>query len=233
MILMKNSKNQTHNGHRKRLRTLIDNVGLKQLSDVQIVEQILTMTHARCDTNEIAHRLLDKFGSISNILDADINSLTEVEGVGLVTAQTLTYLPQIFEIYAKDKNKSKYPCKTNGDIFNYFKNIFKDMTSECFVIAFVGPNSMFLDHEILSKGEIFEVKIDKFEITKSIIRKNAKSIVIAHNHPLGSCMPSRVDYDSHEYLLNFFSNLGIIFIDNVIIGKDGMFSFKNDQMIEC
>ena len=233
MVLMKNDKNQAHSGHRKRLRTLIDNVGLKQLSDVQIVEQILTMTHARCDTNEIAHRLLNKFGSISNILDADINSLTEVEGVGLVTAQTLSYLPQIFEIYEQDKNKKKYPCKTNGDIFNYFKNIFKDMATECFVIAFVSSSGVFLDYEILSKGEVLEVKIDKFEITKSIIRRNAKSIVIAHNHPLGSCNPSRADYDSHAYLLNFFSSLGITFVDNVIIGKDGMFSFKNDQIFEC
>ena len=229
---MKNDKKQAHSGHRKRLRTLIDKVGLKQLSDVQIVEQILTMTHSRCDTNEIAHRLLNKFGSISNILDADINSLTEVEGVGLVTAQTLSYLPQIFEIYEQDKNKKMYPCKTNGDIFNYFKNIFKDITTECFVIAFVGSNGMFLDYEILSKGEILEVKIDKFEITKSIVRRNAKSIVIAHNHPFGSCTPSKTDYDSHTYLLNFFSNLGITFVDNVIIGKDGMFSFKNDQIIE-
>ena len=97
--MMKIENNHPHSGHRKRLRNLIDNVGLKSLNDIQIVELILTLTHARCDTNVIAHRLIDKFGSISNILDADISSLTQVDGVGLVTAQTLTYLPQIFNIY--------------------------------------------------------------------------------------------------------------------------------------
>ena len=230
--MMKNDKNLAHCGHRKRLRALIDNVGLKQLSDVQIVEQILTMTHARCDTNIIAHRLLDKFGSISKILDADVNSLMQVEGIGLVTAQTLSYLPQIFEIYKNDKNKMKYPCKTNGDIFNYFKNIFENMTTECFVIAFVDTHNYFQDYEILSKGEILEVKIDKLEITRSVIRKNAKSIVIAHNHPFGSCKPSKSDYDSHSYLLQFFTTIGINFIDNVIVAKNEMYSFKNDQVIK-
>ena len=106
--MMKNTEKHPHSGHRKRLRNLIDNVGLKSLNDIQIVELILTLTHARCDTNVIAHRLVDKFGSVSKILDADIQSLMEVEGIGLVTAQTLTYLPQIFDIYNEDKNKKKW-----------------------------------------------------------------------------------------------------------------------------
>ncbi len=230
--MMKIENKHPHSGHRKRLRNLIDNVGLKSLNDIQIVELILTLTHARCDTNVIAHRLIDKFGSISNILDADISSLTQVDGVGLVTAQTLTYLPQIFNIYIEDKNKKKFPCKTVGDIYSYFNKIYSDKTNEQFVMAFVTAKSMFDGYQVLSTGEMLEVKVDKLEITKSIIRHNTKSIIVAHNHPFGSCKPSATDYDAHIYLTQLFSTLGIIMIDNVIIGNDGMFSFKNNQHIK-
>lgn len=229
---MKNTEKHPHSGHRKRLRNLIDNAGLKSLSDIQIVEFILTLTHARCDTNVIAHRLIDKFGSISKILDADIQTLTQIEGVGLVTAQMLTYLPQIFDIYKEDKNKKKFPCKTVGDIYNYFNNIFSDKTNEQFVVAYVTAKNMFDGYQILSTGEMLEVKVDKLEIAKSIINHNSKSVIVGHNHPFGSCKPSATDYDSHIYLTQLFSTLGIIMIDNIIIGNDGMFSFKNTQQIK-
>ena len=87
-----------HTGHRKRLRQLIDRVGLKNLSDVQIMEQLLTVTNARKDTNEIAHRLLEKFGSIARILNASYDELIEIPGVGDITAKLITYIPQLFEI---------------------------------------------------------------------------------------------------------------------------------------
>lgn len=221
-----------HSGHRTRLRALIDKVGLINLSDVQIIEQILTMTNARKDTNEIAHSLLKRFGSISKILDADYSALIEVEGVGDVTAKMITYLPQIFEIYLKDKTKRLYSCKTIGDVYKYFSNIFKGLTHEVFVISYINKNSTFENYEILAQGDITEVKLSKIEITKSVVYNKAASIITAHNHPFGSAEPSSADYDSFTSLCTFFATLGITYVDNIIIGEDGMFSFKQKSLIE-
>lgn len=232
ILRMKQETAHPHNGHRKRLRTLINKVGLENLSDIQIMEQILTMSHSRCDTNEIAHRLLDKFGSISQILDADINDLVNVEGVGEVTAAMLTYLPQIFEIYSKDKNKKKYSCKTNGDVYNYFNNIFKNYSSEILVIAYINRDSSFESYEILAHGDTTEVKIEKLELLKTIAKCKAKGVILAHNHPFGSAMPSYSDYDAYAVMTTHLTSMGINLIDSVIIGDDGMFSFKNSQHIK-
>lgn len=221
-----------HSGHRNRLRNLIDKVGLESLTDIQIVEQILTMSNARRDTNEIAHALLNKFGSISKILDASYLALREVEGVGDVTAKMITYLPQIFEIYIKDKNKHSYSCKTMGDVYKYFTNIFKGLTNEVFVIAYINKNSIFQTYEILSTGNIKQVKLDKLKITKSVIYNNATSVITAHNHPLGSASPSQADYDAYTSLCTFFATIGLMYVDNIIIGDDGMFSFTQKTLIE-
>ncbi len=227
---MKNEN--VHSGHRNRLRTLIDKVGLENLSDVQIVEQILTMSHARKDTNEIAHSLLKKFGSISKILDTKYSALMEVEGVGEVTAKMITYLPQIFEVYLKDKSKRSYSCKTIGDVYKYFSNIFKGMTEEVFVVAYINKNSLFENYETLAHGDAIEVKLNKIDVTRSIVYNKAVSVITAHNHPFGSAQPSRADYDSFVSLCTFFASLGVVYVDNIIIGEDGMFSFKQKALIE-
>ena len=220
----------THNGHRKRLRNLIDVAGLESLSDVQVVEQILTMTNARKDTNVIAHKLLNEFGSISNILDADPYDLMQVEGVGEITAKTISYLPQLFELYLKDKSSKKFSCKTYNDVFNFFTQIFNSYQTECVVIGYVCKNNTFSGYKKIAEGELCEVKINKLELSKNIIRNKAKSIMIAHNHPFGKASPSAEDYDANAKLSTLLENLGIVLLDNVIIGDDGLFSFKHNLL---
>ena len=226
---MDNTKDvHEHNGHRKRLRNLIDTAGLEALSEVQVVEQILTMTHARCETNVIAHKLLNEFGSLSKILDADPYDLMNVGGVGEVTAKTITYLPQIFDLYLKDKNSKKFSCKTYKDIYNFFNSIFEMYASECVIVGFISNNNTFSGYKKRSDGELCEVKINKIEFSKTILRHKAKAVMIAHNHPLGKATPSPKDYDANERIAVMLETLGIIMIDNVIIGEDGLFSFKNN-----
>ena len=226
-----NEKKHMHFGHRERLRNVIDKVGLKSLNEVQVVEQILTMTNARCDTNNIAHKLIEKFGSLSKILDADPNDLMEVAGVGKVTAKTISYLPQIFELYIKDKNCKKYSSKNYKDIDNFFRPIFEFKATECVLVAFINTKSLILGYEKIIDGDLCEVKIDKIELTKSLIRHNAKSIIIAHNHPYGSAKPSISDYDANNQINLLLNNLGINCQDSLIIGEDGLFSFKNSMFI--
>lgn len=222
-----------HKGHRARLRNLIDNVGLDSLSDVQIVEQILTMTISRCDTNVIAHRLLDRFGSIANILDSDAEDLCEVEGIGKITAKNISYLPQIFNAYTRDKSKHKYTCKTYKDINDFFRPLFDTVRGEAVFVGFLNSNSIFTSYNKLGEGDFSNVKIERLELTKMVMRNKAKAIIIAHNHPIGKAIPSCSDVDANTNLCVLLSNLGIALYDNIIIGEDGLYSFRSRIFVPC
>ena len=76
-----------HEGHRARMRQQIELFGLDSLSDVQFLEVALYQVIPRGDTNELAHRLLTQFGSLSGVLEASKTALLEVEGVGARTAE--------------------------------------------------------------------------------------------------------------------------------------------------
>ena len=214
-----------HSGHRKRLRGTIDKYGIKALSEVQIVEHILTMTHARRDTNELAHILLKRFGSISGILDADSKDLLMVDGIGEVTAKMLVCLPQIFEVYAQDKYSKMHPCKNIKDIRDYFEDIFKKFDREYVIVGYVSNNS-FIDYQIIADGDISNVKFAPLEISKKLLKNGAKTIVIAHNHPYGNVKPSVEDIDAFLKINITMESIGIEIMDNVIIANNEFYSSR-------
>ena len=70
-----------HNGHRQRLKDRFLTDGLRSFNEINKLELLLFYAIPRRDTNPIAHRLLDRFGSLSAVLEAEPALLTEVDGI--------------------------------------------------------------------------------------------------------------------------------------------------------
>ena len=92
-----------HDGHRERLRQRFLDQGLSGFAPVNALELLLFFTHRRCDTNEIAHRLLQRFGSFSGVLDAPYDALCGVEGMGPLSACLLKLVAACAGYYAADR----------------------------------------------------------------------------------------------------------------------------------
>ena len=84
-----------HEGHRQRMRRQLKTSGMDSLSDVQVLEVLLYYAIARADTNPIAHRLLDRFGSLSGVLEAAPDELLNIDGMGDAAAQLISLIPQL------------------------------------------------------------------------------------------------------------------------------------------
>ena len=154
--------------------------------------------------------------------------LTEVDGIGEVTAQMITYLPQIFNIYSKEKQKNSTvnPCKTYKDIFNFFEPIYKNIKKEEVYIAYVNKDDYFIAHKKLADGDFCKVKFDATQVSKSVLNYKPKQVIICHNHPGGITRPSQSDYDSQQALATFLNVLGVQLYDSIIIDKTGFFSSR-------
>ena len=95
-----------HDGHRERLKRRFLNEGLDGFEPHQILEMLLFYAIPRRDTNEIAHALLERYGSLSGVFDADPNDIATVSGMGLHSALLLSFVPQVSRFYFKD-NRSR------------------------------------------------------------------------------------------------------------------------------
>ena len=117
----------SHDGHRKRLLDLVVNAGIDNMSDIQIVEYMLTYIFPRGDVNPLSHRLLDTYGNLTNIIDASSTDLMTVKGINERSAKKISMLGELFYAYstAKLRKKCKVDCK--ADVLDIVEDVLRDV----------------------------------------------------------------------------------------------------------
>jgi len=217
-----------HTGHRVRIRERARKEGLKNFSEHQILEYLLSFVVARKDTNDLAHILINEFGSFANVLDAKFDSLTKVKGISEVSATFLSTLPQIFDYYTKTKFLPKKIITNSLEAINLIVPILSKAGDEHLIIVMLDANNKFLSYELFTVGQADKINIKFADIQSAINKFNTKKIIIAHNHPMGRFAPSSHDITFTRSLFMCLALSGIELIDHYIIQPDSSYySFKH------
>ena len=219
-----------HSGHRVRLINTVDKCGLDGLSDIQVLEFFLFFVFPRGDVNPLAHRLLDKYKSISGVLEASVDDLKTVKGMGDVSAKKLHSFPKMFDMYMLDKSTRPLKKSSKSDIFDTIEGILRFKNTENLLLIAMNQRGEYLGERIFQKGSYDRIVIEQKDIALFVMNYHASGVVIAHNHPNGSIMPSRNDLISHEELMRRFEFGGVELIDNLIVGYDGIYSLKDKEV---
>lgn len=226
---MKDIEN-VHNGHRVRLINTVFKCGLDGLSEIQVLEYFLFFVFPRGDVNPLAHRLLDKYRSISGVLEASVEDLKTVKGMGDVSAKKLHSFPKMFDMYMLDKSTRPLKKSSKGDIYDTVEGILRFKNTEALVIIAMNQRGEYLAERIFQKGTQNRIVVDQKDIALFVMNYHAKGLVVAHNHPNGTIEPSQNDLYSHEELMRKLEFGGVELIDNLIVGFDGIYSLKDKMM---
>lgn len=215
-----------HAGHRQRLLECAKKGGVESLSNIQTLELILTYIFPRGDVNPLAHRLLDRFGTIAGVLEADPMDLQSVKGVGERAAQAITLLPEIFQVYITSALSKREELGTIPAICDYCEMMLRLRKHEELHIIGLDIKFRLLASRALAKGSLNMVGIRQSEIAKFITSFEPKFLFVVHNHPHGSAVASKQDIDGNAVLRNVITSLGVSFIDHFIVGSDGVYSIE-------
>ncbi len=217
-----------HNGHRKRLLETVLKVGLDNVSEIQAIEYVLTYILPRGDVNEIAHRLLDKFGSLSSIINADFKQLSTVRGIGEKSAKKLHAFAFVFDFFAEDLLDKKYSFEYRGNIGDYFEELLKFRSSEVLYIIAVDPAGRVKIKLRLVNGTLSLKNFDLRQVAKFIMAFKPAYLFLAHNHPTSNSKPSAIDLEIFKQTRELCLDLNLPLVDYVIVGFDGVYSLAND-----
>ena len=209
-----NEKN-LHEGHRDRVRKRFIKEGLDGFFDHQVLELMLFYCIPRKDTNDIAHILINKFGSFSSVLDAPVESLMEC-GISYNTAVFIKLIPSLCSRYYQDSY-----CRNDDDdeksIEDFILPYFIGQNEEqLFLVLFDAKGKRVFSH-VVSKGTNFKAVVNIQKIVQLGIQHNAGSAIIAHNHPDGICIPSSNDINMTLKLKDSLEKVDIILVDHYII----------------
>ena len=223
-----------HSGHRNRLRAnLVDNEW-ENVEEYKLLEYILGLAIPRKETNELAHTLIDEFGSLAGVLDAGIEDLKAIKGVGEISATFLHSIPNIFKAYKKSKLKERPDLSAPQKVMKYIGTTFNHMPMEEVYMACVDANSKLIACKKLAQGSNNEVAFTLKSITETAVRTKADGVILLHNHPNGNSLPSSQDIEiTRQIFYNLLLN-NVFLLDHLIISKyDGeYYSFKEHDFIQ-
>ena len=211
-------KQNLHKDHRARVRRRFVREGLASFEDHNILELLLFYAIPRKDTNELAHRLIARFGSLAAVFDADYELLMRTPGVGESTAVLLKMMPQIARAYHMDK-QTRYPCfRDLRKLGLYLVNYFIGETREKTIAIFLNNNVEMIDLIVVSEGVVNAAELPIRKVAEAALARKASSIVLAHNHPDGDCRPSEEDIALTDIFVRTFQTLAIPVVEHIVVG---------------
>ena len=225
-------------GHRERIREKFFNNGIDGFAEYEILELLLTYCIPRKDTKPIAKELLNKFKSLDNVFKADFDKLSAIDGLGKNSIAFLKLIGDLPSIIYKDelKNKKLVDKETlkisNKDILlKYLRNKIGYEEIEKFYVLYLSSSNEVIEFEENSVGTLDRSSVYPREIYKKIINLNAKSVILAHNHPSDNITPSKCDIELTNEIAKGLKNFGALLIEHIIITKNSYFSFLEEGLI--
>ena len=221
-----------HSGHRQRLRKTALNVGVDNLSDIQTLELMLFYAIPRRDTNELSHRLINRFGFYDAVLNADYHSLLEVDGIGENAASLIAFMTGFFRKYEQETASQNCYLLDNEHRQKYVRSLFIGKTREEFYLVCLNSQCRLLRTQLLAKGSLDDIFVFPRRVLEEALLRETKYVILAHNHPGGKLNPSAKDFDITYELINTLDRASIIVIDHLIVAGNQCFSFLENGLIE-
>jgi DNA repair protein RadC len=220
-----------HEGHRERVKNRFLKEGLDAFEAHQILELLLFYSVPRRDTNELAHTLLKKYGSLSAVFEADPSDLMSIPGVGKNSAVLLSLIPSLARIYFKDKWGQKPKLNSTAKAGEYLVSLFYGRLYEVFYVVCLDAQNRVNHPCLVHEGTIDQAPIYPRLIIEAVLRHQAHSVILAHNHPGGSLEPSQADLNVTRKIAAALETISVRVLDHVIVADGRYFSFADHGLI--
>lgn len=220
-----------HAGHRQRLRDRFRKTGSDGLPDYELLELVLFRAIPRRDTKALAKRLIARFGSFAEVVNAPDERLKEVEEVGEAVVGEFRLIQATALRLARAEIVQKPALASWQQVLDYLRLAQGYELREQFRILFLDKKNMLIADEVQGRGTVDHTPVYVREVVKRALELSASALILVHNHPSGDPTPSRADIDMTRLIMDAAKPLGITIHDHVIVGRAGHASFKALRLI--
>ena len=215
-----------HSGHRQRL---IDKFLLSpdSLTAHELTELLLFYAIPRKNVNEVAHSLINVFGNVTNILNAEEEDLLNIDGIGKNAAAYIKLIAKLIEVTQNEK-LGDLKIYSLESVKPLLINLYRNAKTEIFTAFYLSRQDKIINRQTFTSGSKNSVSFSLDELGRGIYINKPYAVVIAHNHCSGICKPSYNDDVTTEKLYMLFQLNGVNFYDHLIIAGNSVFSYHFD-----
>jgi DNA repair protein RadC len=213
-------KKSIHAGHRNRLRERYRRAGMDDYAPHEVLELLLTYAIPRGDVNPQAHALIERFGSVAGAMDASVEELCEVEGIGPESALFLKILPDVFRQYSLSQCNTNKPMDTVAKIGDFLHGKYVGVNVERVYLLLLDNSLRVIECILLGEGSVNSSTVTVRTIAEYALRKQAAAVVLSHNHPKGLTIPSGSDIEVTQTVESALETLGIPLLEHIIVTEN-------------
>ena len=219
-----------HDGHRQRLIQRFLEEDLDGFEPHNVLELLLFYAIPRKDTNELAHVLIDTFGSLKGVMDAPYEELLKISGIGPNAAALIKMMPSLTRLYYSN-TECGVTLDTSEKSGEYFLPYFIGQTEEVVRLACLDAGGKVISNQILHRGSANAAEVNIRKIVNIALRNNAMGVILAHNHPGGLPLPSEEDVATTKSIREALMPMGILLMDHIIVAGQDYVSMARSGII--
>ena len=221
-----------HDGHREKMRQRFLKSGLDAFADHEALELLLYYAIPRRDTNPIAHALMERYGSLSAVLTAPVEDLKKVEGIGESAAILLKLAPQLYRKARLSDAGQELVLNSAQRAGAYLLERFAGEKNEVVYQLCLDRKGKFLACKKLGEGGIASADLDIRRLVENALLTGASAVILAHNHPSGSAIPSQGDIKATEDVYRALDAIDCRFSDHLILAGENYVSLSSAGLME-
>ncbi len=221
-----------HTGHRERMKAEFLARGLEGWPDHRVLELLLFYTIPQGDVNDLAHELVERFGSLAGVLDASVEELKKVKGVGDHTAVFLRMLPAVLGRYQGARTRLSAIINSPEEAYAWLEPYFFGARNEMVYVLCLDGKRQVLGVRKVAEGSIELAEVNTRRIAEEAIGLRAAQIYVAHNHVSNLAIPSQADWLTTDTLRGALSPIGIELIDHLVFVDGDMVSLKDSEHLK-
>jgi len=220
-----------HIGHRERLRRRFMQGGAEALPDYELLEMVLFNALPRRDTKDLSKRLIARFGSFAEVVNAPDTLIKEIDGAGDRVVAELRLVRAAALRLMQRQVMEKPVLGSWSQVIEYCRAAMAYESRELFRILFLDRKNRLIADEVQGVGTVDHTPVYVREVVKRALELSSTAIILVHNHPSGDPAPSRADIDMTQLIVAAARPLGVTVHDHIIVGRHGHASLKSLKLM--
>ena len=218
-------------GHRERLRTRYLQAGAEGFPDYDMLELLLTYAVPRRDVKPIARALIQQFHDLPGVMNASMENLCKVEGIGKNSALLIFLLRDLCVRFLEAKAAGVDVLCSTTALNQYARMRLATYTEEVLLLIYLNVRNQIIRSRVVARGIIDTLVLHPKMIAEEALQNKASSLIMVHNHPSGITDPSPSDVAFTRKVQKVLDPLEIPLLDHLIVSRISSYSFRDHNML--
>lgn len=202
--------------------------GVGALSDAELLAILLRTGLTGCSVLQMAQTTLDQFGGLAGLLNASTQELARIKGLGPAKRAEILAVMELAKRATAQQLREREVFGSPEAVKHYLQLHLGHRPHEIFAVLFLDSQNRLIAMEEMFRGTLSQTSVYPREVALRALHHHAASVILTHNHPSGSVLPSPADKALTANLKSALGLLDVRVVDHIIVAQGASYSMAEE-----